>query len=165
MDRSDTQRTLLLAILDQAFSGKAWHGTTLRGALRGVTPELALWRPGAGRPRIWDYLLHCAWWKHEVRRRIAGAGVGPFPRRPSNWPAVPAQATLAAWRADIRLLEDEQRALRDLAQRLPSGSMNRRATRGGWRHIEQLHGVAAHDCYHTGQIQLVKRLAATARRS
>ena len=130
----------------------------------GARPALALWRPGKGRPRIWDYLLHCAWWKHEVRRRIEGDAAGAFPRAPSDWPAVPAQPTRAAWRADVRLLEAEQRALRALVARLPAGQLEQRAPQSRWRHVEQIHGVAAHDCYHTGQIQLVKRLAVTARR-
>jgi hypothetical protein len=27
-----------------------------------------------------------------------------------------------------------------------------------WTYAEEIHGVAAHDLYHTGQIQLIKRL-------
>ena len=32
-----TEHQRLLALLDEAFDGKAWHGPTLKGALRGVT--------------------------------------------------------------------------------------------------------------------------------
>ena len=160
--KADARRTLLLQVLDQAFSGRSWNGATLRSALRGLTPASALWRPGPGRPRIWDYLLHCAYWKHTVRRRISAASIGDFPRSPANFPAVPARPTAVALRADIRLLEAEHRALRALVERMPARQLEQRA--GRWRHEEQIHGVAAHDCYHTGQIQLIKRLAATAKR-
>jgi hypothetical protein len=163
MAGKDGRKTLLLQALDQAFSGSSWNGTTLRGSLRGVTPKLALWRPGPGRPRIWDYLLHCAYWKHTVRRRLSAVPIEEFPRSPANFPDVPERPTAAALRADIRLLEAEQRAFRDLVDRMPAGQLDRRA--GRWRHVEQIHGVAAHDCYHTGQIQLIKRLAATATKS
>ena len=37
---------LLLRVMDQAYDQKSWHGTTLRGSLRGLTAEEALWRPG-----------------------------------------------------------------------------------------------------------------------
>jgi len=158
----DTRTRLLLDVLDKAFSGRSWNGATLRGALRGVTPKLALWRPGPGRPRIWDYLLHCAYWKHAVRRRITGGLAEDFPRSPANFPGVPARPTAAALRADIRLLEAEHRALRAVVESMPAAALERRA--GRWRHVEQIHGVAAHDCYHTGQIQLIKRLAATSKR-
>ena len=29
---------------------------------------------------------------------------------------------------------------------------------GVWTYAEEIHGIAAHDLYHTGQIQLIKRL-------
>ena len=29
---------ILLALLDEAYDKKSWHGTNLRGALRGLTP-------------------------------------------------------------------------------------------------------------------------------
>ena len=44
--RVDPRIGLLLEMLGQAFDQRGWHGTTLRGALRGVTPSMALWRPG-----------------------------------------------------------------------------------------------------------------------
>jgi hypothetical protein len=165
MARLDGRKALLIEILDQAFAARSWNGTNLRGVLRGVTPELALWRPGPGRPRIWDYLLHCAWWKHMVRRRLSAVPIEEFPRSPANFPAVPKRPTAVALRADIRLLEAEQRALRALVERMPAGHLEKRAPKGRWRHVEQIHGVAAHDCYHTGQIQLIKRLRATATKS
>jgi hypothetical protein len=156
--RLDERIALLLEIMDQAFDAKGWHGTTLRGALRGVTPAQALWRPAPGRHRIWDYVLHCAYWKYAVRRRLDGAGAGTFPRAPSNWPATPAVASLAAWRADVAFLAAEHRKLRDLVARMPPSVLDRRSPKQAWRNVEQIHGVAAHDLYHTGQIQLIKRL-------
>lgn len=158
MKKTDSRTALLLLALDQAFGSRGWHGTTLRGALRGVTPAQARWRPGRGRVCIWEYVLHCAWWKHEVRRRL-GEAVASFPRSPRDWPARPASASLAAWRADVQLLETEQRELRALAARMPARLLEKRAPKSRWRHVEQLLGVAAHDAYHTGQIQLIKRLA------
>ncbi|HEX6433553.1 MAG TPA: hypothetical protein VFZ87_04905, partial [Gemmatimonadales bacterium] len=58
---------MLLEITDQAFDRKSWHGTTLRGALRGLMPEEALWRPGPERHNIWELTLHAAYWKYAVR--------------------------------------------------------------------------------------------------
>jgi hypothetical protein len=80
---------LLLEVLDQAFDQKAWHGTTLRGSLRGLTPEEVVWRPARGRHNIWELALHTAYWKYAVSRRLAGEAIGSFGRKPSNWPAVP----------------------------------------------------------------------------
>ncbi len=49
-------------------------------------------------------------------------------------------------------------ALRDAVATLPRGRLVRRTPKREWTYEELSHGVAAHDLYHTGQIQLIKRL-------
>ena len=154
----DERIELLLEILDQAFDRKGWHGTTLRGSLRGITPEQALWRPAPGRHNIWELTVHAAYWKYAVRRRLVGDAMGSFPRKPSNWPLVPATADGNAWKLDVRLLESEHRLLRDTVRTLPPARLEARSPQGVWTNAEEIHGIAAHDLYHTGQIQLIKKL-------
>jgi hypothetical protein len=157
-ERVDTRFVLLLEILDQAFDRKGWHGTTLRGSLRGITPEAALWRPAPNRHNIWELTVHAAYWKYAVRRRLVGETMGSFPRKPSNWPLVPAKPDQKAWKLDIRLLESEHRLLRDTVRTLPPARLEERSPQGVWTNAEEIHGIAAHDLYHTGQIQLIKKL-------
>jgi hypothetical protein len=154
----DSRIELLLEIMDQAFDRRGWHGTTLRGSLRGVTPAAALWRPGRGRHNIWELAIHAAYWKYAVRRRLAGDESGSFERKPSNWPAIPDPPDLKAWRKDIALLEGEHERLRNVVSGLTAAALEGRSPKGVWTNAEEIHGVAAHDLYHTGQIQLIKRL-------
>jgi DinB superfamily len=154
----DPRIELLLEILDQAFDRKGWHGTTLRGALRGVTPAQALWRPGPDRHNVWELTIHAAYWKYAVRRRIASDVAASFERKPSNWPDIPDPADLKAWKKDIALLEAEHGKLRQVVSGLSAADLERRSPKGVWTYAEEIHGVAAHDLYHTGQIQLIKRL-------
>lgn len=149
---------LLLEVMDKAFDQKSWHGTTLRGALRGITPEEALWRPGSNRHNIWELTLHTAYWKYAVRRRLAGDVVGSFDRKPSNWPAIPAPPDQRAWKRDVAFLENEHQKLREVVRGLSPPVLRLRSPRGVWTNAQEIHGVAAHDLYHTGQIQLIKRL-------
>jgi len=154
----DVRLELLLQILDQAFDHKGWHGTTLRGSLRGLTATEALWRPGPGRHNIWELTVHTAYWKYAVRRRLTGEAMGSFARKPSNWPAVPETPDEAVWKLDIRLLESEHRLLREAVRTLPPAKLEARSPQGVWTNAEEIHGIAAHDLYHTGQIQLIKKL-------
>jgi len=154
----DPRIDLLLEVLDQAFDQKGWHGTTLRGSLRGLTPEEALWRPAPGRHNIWELALHTAYWKYAVRRRLAGDALGSFDRKPSNWPEPPDPADLRAWKRDVAFLDGEHRKLREVVAALSVGDLARRSPKGTWTSAQEIHGVAAHDLYHTGQIQLIKRL-------
>lgn len=154
----DPRIELLLEILDQAYNRRGWHGTTLRGALRGVTPAEALWRPGPDRHNVWELTIHAAYWKYAVRRRLAGEASGSFERKPSNWPDIPDPADLKAWKRDIVLLDAEHAKLREVVAGLSPADLERRSPKGVWTYAEEIHGVAAHDLYHTGQIQLIKRL-------
>jgi hypothetical protein len=63
---------LLLELIDQSYNKKSWHGTNLRGSIRGLTAREALWRPSSSRHNIWEIVVHCAYWKYAVRRRILG---------------------------------------------------------------------------------------------
>lgn len=155
---SDQRIALLLQLTEQAYGVKSWHGTTLRGSLRGLRSEAALWRPAPDRHNIWEYLLHAAYWKYIVRRRLTGDKTLSFPRSPSDWPRPPEDGTPKLLKADIALLQQEHDLLREAIRSFPAVKLNRRAPESKWTYAEHIHGIAAHDLYHTGQIQLLKRL-------
>ncbi|HEX6209678.1 MAG TPA: hypothetical protein VF136_02805, partial [Methylomirabilota bacterium] len=67
-----TEIELLLSQIDQAYDHRSWHGTNLRGSVRGVVAEVAAWRPGPGRHNIHEIVVHAAYWKYAVRRRLTG---------------------------------------------------------------------------------------------
>lgn len=143
---------LLLEVLDSAYDRKGWHGTTLKGSLRGLQPELAEWRPAPDRRNIWEYAAHAAYWKYVVRRRLVGEKRGSFPLPGSDWFESPSPVTVADIRDLVRLLDEQHALLRQAIESL-------RALPSEPRKRSMLHGAAAHDLYHTGQIQLLKKLA------
>ena len=160
MSRADARLRLLLQVLDEAFAAKGWQGATLSGAVRGLTPRQALWRPGGDRSRhnIWELVLHTAFWKHVVRERVEGKGRTAFPRSPRNFPALPARADAAAWKADVALLKRQHELLQRTVARLSPARLDARVGASRWVVAEQIFGIAAHDLYHTGQVQLLKAL-------
>ena len=96
---------LLLDALDQAYDRRAWHGTNLRGSLRGMTAEQAAWRPAQGRHNVWELALHAAYWKYVACYRILGGKRGRSPARaatsspgPKESPAKkPGKPTSPSW--------------------------------------------------------------------
>ena len=146
-------KDLILALLDESYSKKTWHGPNLRQSLKGVTVEQAAWRPASGRHNIWELTLHAAYWKYAVRRRLEGAKRVSFVLKGSNFFPRPEEgkATEAAWRADQRLLEKEHRAMVEtIGKVLESSKASKK--------LGMLYGVALHDVYHAGQIRLLRRL-------
>jgi DinB superfamily len=149
---------LLLKALDEAYSSKAWHGPNLRGSLRGVTAEMAAWRPGPKRHNIWEIAVHAAYWKYVVRRRLVGEKRGSFALKGSNWFLRPVEASERAWREELRLLESEHRRLREVIERVKPEELELAPAGSQVTNLTLIFGIAAHDIYHAGQIQLLKRL-------
>jgi DinB superfamily len=146
-------QAIILALLEEAFSKKTWHGPNLRQALKGVTAKQAAWRPAPGRHNIWEEALHAAYWKYAVRRRLEGAKQGSFVLKGHNFFARPEKgnATEAAWRADKAILDKEHHAMVLAIRRILK-------TPQAKKRLPMLYGVAFHDVYHAGQIRLLRRL-------
>jgi hypothetical protein len=154
----DLRIELLIHILDEAFDRAGWHGPTLSNALRGVTAADAAWRPRPDRHSVWGLALHAAYWKYVVRRRLTGASRGSFPRKPSNFPAPPERPDDSAWAEDLTLLRGEHQRLREAVAAFPPSALDQKPAKSKWTNAAHIYGVAAHDAYHAGQIQLLKRL-------
>jgi hypothetical protein len=153
----DAEVRLLVAILDAAYSRKSWHGANLRGSIRGVTARQAAWRPSRNRHNISELVAHAAYWKYAVFRRLSGAARGSFPLRGSNW--FPREAgTEATWRRDVVLLDQMHRSLRAAVTRLSGRDLAYTPRGSKVSTFAIVSGVAAHDLYHAGQIQLLKQL-------
>jgi uncharacterized damage-inducible protein DinB len=150
---------LLLTQIDQAYNRRSWHGTNLRGSVRGMTPEDAVWRPDSSRHNVQEIVVHAAYWKYVVRRRLTGGTRGSFPLEGSDWFARP-RADARIWRADLRLLDDCHRQLREAIDGLAAKRLHR-AAGGSTTALALVTGIIAHDLYHAGQIQLLKRMRAS----
>jgi hypothetical protein len=148
----------LLLMIDEGYSGRSWHGPNLRGSIRGLTPREASWRPGRGRHSIREIVLHAAYWKYAVRRRLRGEKRGSFPLKGSNWFVRPGRDPGTSWGGDIALLESEHTLLRGAIASMSPGDLRRRPAGGRLTRETLIRGIAAHDLYHAGQIQLIKRL-------
>jgi hypothetical protein len=149
---------LLLASVDEGYDKRSWHGQNLRGSLRGVTLSQAARRVRPGAHNIWELVVHSAYWKYDIRRRLTGEKANSFAIAGSNFWTRPLEGTPGEWRRDLRLLEDEHAQLRAAVAGFPPSRWPRKAPGKPFNFEGLVRGIAAHDLYHAGQIQLLKRL-------
>ncbi len=152
------QSILLMRLLEEGFQKKAWHGPNLRGSIKGLNAADAVWRPARGRHNIQEIVVHAAYWKYAVRRRLLGEKRGSFPLKGSNWFARNGRDGEKLWKDDIRLLMHEHAALMEAVQSLGDRELARVPRGSRVDGAGLIYGIAAHDIYHAGQIQLIKRL-------
>jgi hypothetical protein len=149
----------LLFLIDQAFDHQAWHGTNLRGSIRGLSATDAAWRPAPGRHNIWETMVHAAYWKYIVRRRILGEARGSFPLAGSNWITRPSgKSSDEEWQRDVKLLVETHRSMRAAIAGLTDAQLKVKPKGSKVSNLAIITGIASHDLYHAGQIQLLKRL-------
>ncbi len=151
-------RKLLLQLIDEAYEKKTWHGPNLRGSLHGVSAEEAAWRATTARHNIWELVVHAAYWKYTVRRRLLGEKRGSFPLKGSNWFPRSDSANPDAWKSDLNLLGECHRTMREAIASFPESKLNLRSPNSKYTNAAVIYGIANHDIYHAGQIQLLKRL-------
>jgi uncharacterized damage-inducible protein DinB len=149
--------------LSPASGFKPWHGgPSVLGALRGVTPDVAAWRPYADRHSIWALALHVAYWNYAVWRRLKQERKGSFPRAPSNFPMVPTPHTQVAWDEDRRFVRAwHEQLVTALVEFDPTRLDDRTEEDSRTTYADLVTGIVLHDTYHAGQIQMLKRLAAS----
>lgn len=148
----------LLGLLDEAYHRAAWHGPNLRGSLRGVTAREAAMPPRPGRHNIWELAVHAAYWKYAVKRRLVGEKRGSFALPGSNWFRQPVDRSEKAWREDLALLDREHQSLREAVASFPAADLDQKVHGSKSVARRLIAGIALHDVYHAGQIQLIKKL-------
>ena len=150
--------TQMLTLVDQGYNRKTWHGTNFRGSLRRVTPAMAAWRPAKERHNIWEVMIHVAYYKYVLWRRLSGEKRGKFPykadSRWGDWFVRPDHISDVTWKEDVALLKEYHELFREYVARLDPAR-----DKATWSKIEHhVIGAAYHDIYHAGQIQLLKRM-------
>ena len=155
MTRVHASIALLLDLVDEAFDHAAWHGPTLYGSLRSVSAAQAAWRPARGRHTIREITIHAAYWKHAVTKRLTGETRWLFPLEGTNWFDA---ARSRSWKDDVRLLAAEHRQLRKAIAAYPARALRKPVDTRNQSAEFTIRGIAAHDLYHAGQIQLLKKL-------
>lgn len=154
----DPQIQMLLDITGQAFSKKSWHGTNLRGSLRGLSLSRIQRRPQPARHSIWEHELHAAYWKYTVRRRLLNEKKGSFPRKGSNW-FTPEDFSQKGWKQDVALQVEVHTSLQTAIAELPVNKLYRFVLDSKTTtYFQLISGIAAHDVYHAGQIHQLKKL-------
>ena len=81
-------------------------------------------------------------------------GTQKFPRKGSNWPAMPDSPDESQWKADQQLIRDIHQKLRAAVEVIEPTKLDDVKT------IRLILGAAAHDAYHTGQISAMKKMLA-----
>ena len=146
----------MIELIEEGFRKTAWHGPNLRGAVRGVSAQEAIWRPVPLRKNIWEHVLHAAYWKYTVRRRMTGEKRGTFFLKGSNW-FTRSSVNEKQWKEELDQLTRTHTLMLETIQGLDPPTLDRPLPKSKLTYRRLLRGIALHDVYHAGQILTLKR--------
>ncbi len=148
------ERGRILDQLERAFEGEAWHGPSVREALKGVTWQKALLKPIPKAHSIWEIVLHMTAWKDIVRRRLQGESSKITDEE--NWPPIRDESA-AGWARALDALRAGQVRLRETASSVAADLLDIAPTGKTSTRYILLHGIIQHDLYHAGQIAILRK--------
>jgi len=156
--RDSIAKKIINDMLDRAYSKRSWHGANLAGSLRGLSVKQAIWRPAKNRHNIWELTIHSAYWKYIVWRELADRPDSTFAMKGSNWIKPPDKPSEKDWNNARAILAKYHKLLQTTIQGFPLSKLYSKIPKSKLFYIDIVLGVAAHDLYHAGQIQILKRL-------
>ncbi len=145
----------LRRVLDEGYGPDAWYGSGLGTAIVDVSADDAFRRPGKDRHNIAEIALHHAFWTREIRKRLTGNVIEPFPLEGEDWFELEKNSPLK-WKDVVAAVEAEQKRLGDVLSAIARGKV--KSPLNDEEQFDQVIGIAGHGAYHAGQIQLVKKL-------
>ena len=145
----------LAELVRRSLTGPMWHGSAVDELLEGVTYEEAALRPIPSAHTIWELVLHTTVWTDVARRRGQGQKVSPT--ESEDWP-IPTGLSAREWERDRARLNEAHHALAEFAAGLSDKELDAKVASQDYSLRTMLHGVIEHDCYHGGQVALLKKL-------
>ena len=149
------EKSLFIDVIEEAYYRKAWHGPNLHSSLKGVTAGEALHKPGKQRHNIYEITAHAAYWVYRVINRIRKDSGLKFPLAGTNWFESPNTLTNTEWKKLRSLLNELHEKLYSIVMDL---NLEGKPEKEAQIIRRLLIGIAMHDVYHSGQIQLIKKL-------
>ena len=146
-----TETEKITSLLKRTFERGAWHGPSVKEALKGVDGTLALKRVNNTHSII-ELVAHMTSWRLYVINRLQGnhsfalTDEKNFPKR-DDWDNV------------LKELEETQQQLLELIEKFPVYKLSELVpvSEHNYTYYTLLNGIIHHDVYHAGQIMLIKK--------
>ena len=146
----------LIGFLSDAEIG--WF-TPVVTAIQGLTSERAAKIPAAGFNSVWGVVNHMSYWLEYLLHRLKGEPVEPMAAEgKENWQLIPDPGDEQAWRSACERLFSLNQQMAELVAGLSDPDLETSYAEGRPKRYQVIHGVIAHNCYHTNEIISIRHM-------
>lgn len=137
--------------LDLFIEGENFWQASLLKQLEGLSAGQALYKPAEDRHCIWEVVRHINYWKHWAITYITSGE--KLNAKLENWKPLPETTDEQAWKNDV----DKLKSLHEECKRISAG-IGDNLFNSDDEKIVFFRQLLYHDCYHTGQIGLLRAM-------
>jgi hypothetical protein len=137
--------------LEHFITGNNFWQVSQVKQLDGLDHKHALFRPSPDRHCIWELVRHINYWKYWALSYF-NEGVA-LDAKQDNWAPLPEEQNEEAWQADVNKLKSLHKQCLAAAEKIGDDLF-----RSTDKKIVFFRQLLYHDCYHTGQIGLLRVL-------
>jgi uncharacterized damage-inducible protein DinB len=145
-------------MLNSSFHGGAWYGPSVLEALKGLTPQEASFKPPTVHT-IAELIYHMTSWRLFAIKRLQGDNQYLIDDEKKNFGSNPKVDSFELETLIMELSLSQDELLKELSKR-EDEFLDEIVPGSEYSFYTLIHGVIQHDIYHTGQIILIKKLAA-----
>lgn len=132
-------------------TGKNFWQASLLKQIEGLSVEQVLYIPAPGRHSIWELVRHIAYWKLWA---ITYANTGEkLIAKEHNWMPLPEVQDENTWKEDVEYLRSMNEKCLEVAK-----SIGNAIYTSSEEKVVFIRQILLHDCYHTGQIGLLRAM-------
>jgi uncharacterized damage-inducible protein DinB len=143
-----------IAKLFEAFyDGECWVGINFQQAIKGIDETLAARKRDDAFNSIWQLVNHIIYWRKTVMIRLQGVLGNP----PISDFYQPEKADMQSWKETLLHFEEVQNELVKTIRAFPPTQLDKASPKRAQTNYQLLIGCLQHDCYHMGQIILLKK--------
>ncbi|WP_299458119.1 DinB family protein [uncultured Microscilla sp.] len=139
-------------------NGSPWHGTSLRGLLKGVDYLQARQRIFPGTHSIWELVQHIYNWREFVVKKMEGDSEFDIELNTiHDWANIQV-STEESWQKLLSQLADNQQTIVEILGGWLDDQLDDQVPGKDYTYYTLLHGMIKHDIYHAGQIAMTRKM-------
>ena len=152
----------IIDLLNTTYEGEeAWHGPSVAGAMRDITPDLAGRRLTPNVHTIAELVFHMTSWRIFCVKKMQDDGEFDILTPEKNFGQLPEKIDDFEWEAlQMELSLSQEELINELDKRDDDEFLEDIVPGRTYTYYDLLHGIVNHDTYHTGQIQILKKALA-----
>jgi uncharacterized damage-inducible protein DinB len=143
----------IIQLFDELQNGDCWIGLNMQQVLSGVDARLAANKPSLNHNSIWQLVNHLVYWRRTVAGRVTG--VKTVHTVPDMY--LPEDLSEANWQDTLQQFEAAYQEFRKTITEMDESNLNTPSPKKGQTYYQLLMGSLQHDCYHMGQMVVLKK--------